>query len=129
MLFALSVQAATVTLNPVADAFVTTGPAGNLSGNNYGGAGALAIAAPGLANGKFQAAGDLVSLRLFAADNIVSYISNSRDYGTAAAHPVLSVVAVPEPGAVSLLAVGAALLFRPSRPKRSSRSRPAPSSS
>jgi len=36
------------------DAFVTTGPSGNLSGNNYGGAGALSVAAPGLSKGEFQ---------------------------------------------------------------------------
>lgn len=35
------------------DAFVTTGPTGNLSGNNYGGAGAWAVAASGSAKGSF----------------------------------------------------------------------------
>jgi hypothetical protein len=39
---------------PIADAFVATGPTGNLGDNNYGGGGALALAAPGLANGEFQ---------------------------------------------------------------------------
>jgi hypothetical protein len=39
---------------PFADAFVATGPTGNLSNNNYGGGGALALAAPGLTNGEFQ---------------------------------------------------------------------------
>ncbi len=46
---ALSAQAAIFTLNPSADAFVTTRPSGNLSGDNYGGAGALSVAGPGLA--------------------------------------------------------------------------------
>jgi len=46
--------AASSSINPSADAFVTTGPTGNLSGNNYGGAGALSVAAPGLAQGEFQ---------------------------------------------------------------------------
>ena len=32
-------QAASFAMNPTLDAFVTTGPTGNLSGNNYGGAG------------------------------------------------------------------------------------------
>jgi hypothetical protein len=50
----LAVQAAGFTNNPVADAFVTTGPTANLSGENYGGAGALSVAASGLANGEFQ---------------------------------------------------------------------------
>jgi len=48
------VLAATFTTNPTADAFVTTGPSGNLSGNNYGGAGALSVAAPGKSRGEFQ---------------------------------------------------------------------------
>ena len=54
MLLALPVHAATFILNPSADAFVTTGPSNNLSANNYGGAGALSVAAPGLAQGEFQ---------------------------------------------------------------------------
>src|SRR5215472_13578005 len=54
ILLALPLQGATFTLNLSADAFVTTGPTGNLSGNNYGGAGALSVAAPALANGEFQ---------------------------------------------------------------------------
>jgi len=46
--------AATFSLNPAADAFVTSGPSGNLSGNNYGGAGGLSLAAPGSPKGEFQ---------------------------------------------------------------------------
>jgi len=46
--------AATFTVTPSADAFVTPGPSGNLSGTNYGGAGALSVAAPDLAKGEFQ---------------------------------------------------------------------------
>jgi hypothetical protein len=46
--------AASSGVNPSADAFVTTGPTGNLSNNNYGGAGALSIAAPNLPQGEFQ---------------------------------------------------------------------------
>ena len=46
---------ASFTLNPSADAFVTTGgPTFNLVSNNYGGAGALSIAAPGSPKGEFQ---------------------------------------------------------------------------
>jgi hypothetical protein len=52
---ALPAAAATFTANPAADAFVTTGStATNLSGNNYGAAGALSVAAPGLPEGEFQ---------------------------------------------------------------------------
>jgi hypothetical protein len=229
LLLGLPVFAATFTLNPSIDAFVTTGPSGTLSGNNYGGAGALDVAAPGLANGEFQSvlqfnlsgavasfntqfgagqwniqsislsltaaapnngifnasaagqfgiswmqndswtegsgtptvptttgitfsslpsftgagdeslgtfsfaggtsgsatytlgltpgfladatAGDLVSLHLLAEDNAVSYLFNSRSFGTVSARPLLTIVAVPEPAMLPLLAVGAALLF------------------
>jgi len=45
---------ATYSSTPVADAFVATGASGNLVSNNYGGGGALAVAAPGLPNGEFQ---------------------------------------------------------------------------
>jgi hypothetical protein len=41
----------------------------------------------------------------------VSYLSDSRSFGTASARPLLTIVAVPEPAALPLLAVGAALLF------------------
>ena len=50
----LGIAASTFSLNPTADAFVTTGPTGNLSSNNYGGAGALGVSAPGSAKGEFQ---------------------------------------------------------------------------
>lgn len=50
----LPVHGAVVNLNPVADAFVTTGSANNLATNNYGGAGALAISTPGSSQGEFQ---------------------------------------------------------------------------
>ena len=229
LFLALAAQAATFTLNPSADAFVTTGPTANLTGNNYGGAGALSVAAPGLASGEFQSvlrfdlsgartsfnsqfgagqwsiqsitlsltatapnnaifnasaagqfgvswmqndswtegvgtpatptttgitfstlpsftgagdealgtfsfaggtsgtapytlsltsgfdadatAGNLVSFRLFAADSAVSYLFDSRTFGTTAFRPLLTVVAVPEPGSLALLATGAALLL------------------
>ena len=42
----LAAQAASFAANPTSDAFVTTGPTGNLSGNNYGGAGAVSVSAP-----------------------------------------------------------------------------------
>jgi hypothetical protein len=50
----VAVQAASFSANPTADAFVTTGPSGNLSGNNYGGAGSVSVSAPGLPQGEFQ---------------------------------------------------------------------------
>lgn len=49
-----SAGAATFSVVPNADAFVATGPTGNLSGDNFGGAGALGLSAPGLPQGEFQ---------------------------------------------------------------------------
>jgi hypothetical protein len=46
--------AASYITTPVSDAFVTTGATGNLSGNNFGLAGSLAVAAGGLPQGEFQ---------------------------------------------------------------------------
>jgi len=46
--------ASMVALNPAADAFVTTGASNELTGNNYGGAGALSIAPAGSAKGELQ---------------------------------------------------------------------------
>jgi hypothetical protein len=53
-LFSPTVFGATVNINPSADAFVTTGPANNLTTNNYGGGGSLSLSAAGLAKGEFQ---------------------------------------------------------------------------
>src|SRR5262249_9801724 len=56
--------ASSFSLNPSADAFVTTGPTGNLLNSNYGGAGPLSVAAPGLSQGEFQS---LLQFNLSAA--------------------------------------------------------------
>jgi hypothetical protein len=56
------------------------------------------------------AAGQRMTLRLLAADPGVSCRFHSRDYGTDWARPVLSITAVPEPGSVCLLGVGAAVV-------------------
>jgi hypothetical protein len=53
-LFSNATSAASSSINPSADAFVAAGPTGNLSNNNYGGAGAVSIAAPNLSQGEFQ---------------------------------------------------------------------------
>jgi len=47
-------HAATFNTTASADAFVATGPTGNLSNNNYGGGGALGLAAGALPLGEFQ---------------------------------------------------------------------------
>jgi hypothetical protein len=44
----------TYTTAPIADAFVATGPTGNLSGDNFGAAGALSVGAGDLSQGEFQ---------------------------------------------------------------------------
>ena len=223
-------SAATFSLNPSADAFVTTGPSGNLSNNNYGGAGALSLAGPGLSQGEFQSvlqfsmagakasfdsqfgagqwtiqsvtlqltatapnnpifnsnapgqfsvswmqndswtegtgtpqapaatgimfstlsnfvsgadqllgtfgfngatngnatyslnltpsfsadvlSGGALSLRMFAADSSIGYLSDSRNFGTTSARPLLTITAVPEPAVFSLAVLGACVLVR-----------------
>jgi len=55
LLLAASARAAIVSVTPLADAFITTGPSGNLSPNNYGGAGALAISGSSASKGIFDA--------------------------------------------------------------------------
>jgi hypothetical protein len=55
-------------------------------------------------------AGDTLSLRLFAADNTISGVFNSRSFGTVANRPLLTIVAVPEPGTLALGGLGLALL-------------------
>src|SRR6476660_9839029 len=56
VLFAVSdaCKAATFSTTPTADAYVATGAAGELTANNYGGGGALGLAASGLPLGEFQ---------------------------------------------------------------------------
>lgn len=223
-----SARSATFSLNPGADTFVTTGPSGNLSNNNYGGAGALAVSAVGLSQGEFQSllqfnlaaakssfdsqfgvglwtiqsvtlqltatppnnsifntaaagqfglswmqndswtegtgtpnaptttgitfstlngflsgadealgtfsyngatsgnftyslnltpsfsadvlSGNSLSLRMFAADSGVSFLSDSRSFGTASARPLLTITAVPEPATSSLAILGLAFV-------------------
>ena len=55
------------------------------------------------------AAGGDVSLLFAPGDTTVSYLFNSRSYGTSANWPLLSVTAVPEPSAAALLLVAAGL--------------------
>src|SRR5436190_9973997 len=54
LLIVLNASGASLTTSAISDAFVTTGPNGNLSANNFGAAGALAISAAALPNGEFQ---------------------------------------------------------------------------
>src|SRR5690349_15655601 len=50
----LTATGASFSTNPTADAFVTTGPTGNLANNNYGGGGSQTFAAAGLEMGEAQ---------------------------------------------------------------------------
>jgi hypothetical protein len=64
--------------------------------------------------------GNSLSLRMFAADSAVSFLADSRSFGTASARPLLTITAVPEPGALSLALVGLAA-FVSTRPSRRAR--------
>jgi hypothetical protein len=63
----------TFTTPSIADAFVATGPTGNLSADNFGAAGALAVASPTLPQGEFQTA---IEFSLSAAESTFN-----SDYG------------------------------------------------
>jgi len=54
-------------------------------------------------------AGNFVGLRLFAADSSVSYLFNSREFGTAANRPLLTIDAVPEPSTIVFGGLGVML--------------------
>jgi len=66
------------------------------------------------------AAGNFVSLRLFAADPSIAHVGNSRDYTTPEYRPTLSItaVAVPEPGSIVLFLTGVCTLLCLSRRKQ-----------
>ena len=66
LLVALAASGASVSTDALSDAFVATGPTGNLSGDNFGSAGALAISAGALPKGEFQS---VVQFDLSAARN------------------------------------------------------------
>ena len=51
-----------------------------------------------------------MSLRLFASDNAVSALFNSRNFGTAANRPLLTIVAVPESSALAMGSFGMVLI-------------------
>src|SRR5262249_18752286 len=51
-------------------------------------------------------AGGTASLRMFADDSTVSYLFDSRNFGTSSARPLLSITAIPEPSALAIGALG-----------------------
>jgi hypothetical protein len=59
-------QTASFSIQPIADAFVTSGASGSLSSSNFGAAGSLAIGASGLPQGEFQS---VLKFNLSAAES------------------------------------------------------------
>jgi hypothetical protein len=68
------------------------------------------IIAPGFAGD--VGLGNLVSFRLAASTATTSWVFNSRSFGTVANRPVLSITAVPAPGAAALLLIAGTSLTR-----------------
>jgi len=56
-------------------------------------------------------AGNDLSLRLFAADNTVSYLFSSRSATLASSQPQLVITAVPEPGGLAVFGLGLGMLW------------------
>lgn len=111
-----------ITYNTLLGTYVSAGdenlgtdafPGGTTGANTY----ALNLA-PGLIS-DILSGGDL-SLRLFAADTNVSYLLTSRAGSPASAQPQLIVNVVPEPGSLTLLGLGGAMILR----RRAKRNRP-----
>src|SRR5262249_35108194 len=101
-----------ITWNSLQSTFIGAGDVG-LGAFAFSGAtsGAFSYAlglSPGL-TGDLLAGGSL-SLRLFAADASVSGVFNARNFGTALNRPLLTIVAVPEPGTIELAGLGLVLL-------------------
>jgi hypothetical protein len=63
-------------------------------------------------------AGDVMSIRLFAADSTISALFDSRSIGTVSFRPLLTITAVPEPSSLALcltalmLGIGRNVLMR-----------------
>lgn len=83
----------TFTVSPRADAFVTSGPPGNdRSNNNYGAAGALAIAANGKAQGEFQ------SLLKFDLSGSAAFFNSTYGAGKWTVHSITLQMTAQSPG-------------------------------
>ena len=87
-------------------------PGGNNGANTYN----LSLASGFTAD---VLGGSLTSLRLFAANDTVSFLFNSRNFGTVANRPVLLIDAIPEPSAGCVIALMSIGLLR--RDRRSCR--------
>lgn len=113
-----------ISYNSLANTFVNSAADQALGTFSYDGSLGLATRSLAVSSGLLNdiQSGALASLRLFAADANVSYLVNSRNFGTVANRPLLTVeaVAVPEPAPVALFftflaALGAARVFRRKR--------------
>jgi hypothetical protein len=62
--------------------------------------------------------GNLVSLRMLAADSSISYLPNSRSFGTTTSRPLLTINAVPEPNSLVLGLAGLSSLLIARRLRR-----------
>jgi hypothetical protein len=85
---------ATFTVGPSEDAFLTTGPSGNLSGNNYGGAGALSVAASGKPQGEFQS---VLAFSLAGARNFFNGVYGTGEWSVESVTLALTTVAPGNP--------------------------------
>ena len=97
-----------ITYNSLLGTFTTPGADEALGRFSYNGASTGTFTySLGLSGGFWSdtTAGNLVSLRLTAADNVVSFLSSSVQFGTAANRPLLTITAIPEPSTLSLLAL------------------------
>ena len=86
-----------LTFNSLTNSFISSGDESLGTFSFGGGTNGASIYTLSLA-GNLSAdvlAGNVLSLRLFAADNTVSYLFNAREFGAAANRPLLTVSAVP----------------------------------
>jgi hypothetical protein len=112
-----------ITFDTLQSNFITPGADEALGTFSYGGASSDASVYTLTMSPGFTAdllAGNPVSIRLSAADSSVSYLFNSREFGTAANRPVLSISAIPEPRTAALFVLGVltVVLSRRTRDRR-----------
>jgi hypothetical protein len=102
-----------ITFNSLQSAFLTPGSDQHLGSFSYGGASTgSSVYALSLSTGLAQDAlsGDITSLWL-SADDGTSYLFNSRTFSIAGSRPLLTVVAVPEPGVWGMGLVGTVVML------------------
>jgi hypothetical protein len=98
-----------ITYNTLQSTFINAGLDQALGTFSYGGSSSgSSVYTLNLSSGLVSdiLAGDQVSIRSFGADNSISYLFNSHEFGTPGSRPLLSITAVPEPATTTLLALG-----------------------